>query len=214
MVYAIILFVVITTPSPIHAAPLSDLFTAPDSLIVKIQEKVEYFFAFSDQQKIAVLDKQAERRLAHAKSLVKTADVAKIPALLKEYETLKHKQSELIKVAPATTLVNAEEETVKQQASIEDLKENLPEPMKQVVSESQITVIESMVDSIEEKETNSEVAVTNFIKEIKEVINPTSVEVLESAREIAPGAFAVTPGTQEVAPGSSQTSPGSLETAP
>ena len=87
-----VLFAFLSFPSQAHAAPLGNIFISPDSFIVKIQERIESLFAFNTEQKIIVLERQAERRLTQAENLVKTKDVNKVSSLIKSYETLKEKQ--------------------------------------------------------------------------------------------------------------------------
>src|SRR3989304_6196434 len=91
------LFVLMFSPQQAHATTLNNIFFSPDSFIVKIQERIEYFFAFNTEKKIAVLEKQAERRLTQAENLAKTKNVDKISSLIKSYETLKETQGNLIK---------------------------------------------------------------------------------------------------------------------
>src|SRR3989344_8529321 len=121
LTFSLVLFAFVFSPQPAHAATLNDLFTSPDSFLVKIQERIESFFAFRTEQKITVLERQAERRLTSAENLTKTKDVDKVPSLIKSYETLKEEQGNLIKAASITVPTEVKEQTVKQQARIEDI---------------------------------------------------------------------------------------------
>ena len=208
LIFFIFAISVFMFPRQALAAPLGDIFSSPDSLIVRIQERIEYFFAFNTEQKIVVLDKQAERRLTRAENLVKTGNANKTLSLIKNYETLKERQGGLIIVAPTTVLTEAKERTVQQQARIEGIKKEMPGETRKLIETGQVTIIKTMVENIEAKEDVKEV--TEFVKELKNVIEPGSLVVLEFAREIAPGAFEVTPGTLEVAPGSLETAPGQV----
>ena len=127
LTFFLVLFAFLSFPSQAHAAPLNDIFTSPDSFIVKIQERIESFFAFTTDRKIIVLEKQAERRLAQAESLVKAKDIGKVSSLIKSYETLKENQGNLIKEASTTVPAEVKKQTVRQQARIEDIKKDLPE---------------------------------------------------------------------------------------
>ena len=212
LIFFIFAISVFMFPRQALATPLGDIFSSPASLIVRIQERIEYFFAFNTKQKVVILDKQAERRLTRAENLVKTGDANKTLILIKSYEILKERQGGLIKAAPATVLTEVKERTVQQQARIEGIKKEIHGETKELIETCQVTIIKTMVDNIEAKEDVEEV--TEFVKEIKNVIDPGSLVVLEFAREIAPGAFEISPGSLEVSPGTSETAPGSLETAP
>ena len=196
------LFVIMSSPKLTLAAPLGDIFSSQDSLFVRIQERIEYFFAFNIQQKVIVLEKQAERRLTRAENLVKTKDVGQALSLIKSYEILKEKQGDLIGGAPATVLDKAKEQTIKQQARIEDMKEDMPEEAKELIEDGQKTVIKTMIDTIDDSGTkeNKDEA-TEFAEEIKNVIDPGSNIFVPGTNEVAPGTLEVAPGTSEVAPG-------------
>ena len=196
------LFVIMSSPKPTLAAPLGDIFSSQDSLFVRIQERIEYFFAFNVQQKVIVLEKQAERRLTRAENLVKTKDVGQVLSLIKSYETLKEKQGDLIRGAPTTVLDKAKEQTIKQQARIEVMKEDMSEEAKELIEDGQKTVIKTMIDTIDDSGTkeNKDEA-TEFAEEIKNVIDPGSNIFVPGTNEVAPGTLEVAPGTSEVAPG-------------
>src|SRR3989344_5128143 len=153
LTFSFVLFAFLSFPSQAHAAPLGNIFTSPDSFIVKIQERIEYFFAFTTDRKIIVLEKQAERRLAQAENLIKTKDVNKVSSLIKSYETLKETQGDLIKSASITVPAEVKEQTVQQQARIENMKEDLPEGTQEMIEGSQKTVIKTMMDNIDDSGT-------------------------------------------------------------
>ena len=191
-----------SSPKLTLAAPLGDIFSSQDSLFVRIQERIEYFFAFNIQQKVIVLEKQAERRLTRAENLVKTKDVGQALSLIKSYEILKEKQGDLIGGAPATVLDKAKEQTIKQQARIEDMKEDMPEEAKELIEDGQKTVIKTMMDTIDDSGTKEDKdEATEFAEEIKNVIDPGSNIFVPGTNEVAPGTLEVAPGTSEVAPG-------------
>src|SRR3989344_2942462 len=143
LTFSFVLFVLMFSPRPAHAATLNDLFTSPDSFLVKIQERIESFFAFRTEQKITVLERQAERRLTSAENLTKTKDNNQVLSLIKSYEALKETQGNLIKAASITVPTEVKEQTVKQQARIEDIKKDLPEGTKEIIENSQRTIIKT-----------------------------------------------------------------------
>ena len=195
------LFVVLSFPRQALAAPRAGIFISPDSLFIKIQERIESFFAFRTEQKIIVLEKQAERRLTQAENLMKTGDVGKVSSIIKSYEVLKEAQNTLIKAASITVPAEVKEQTIKQQARIEDMKEDMPESTKEVVEESQRTVIKAVIDNLQDENSGTiENEATKFAEEVKNVIDPGSNIFAPGTNEIAPGTLEVTPGTLEVAP--------------
>jgi len=56
------------TPKTSNAVNLREILTSEGSIIVKMQEKIEYFFAFNVERKVEVLEKQAEKRLNMAQT--------------------------------------------------------------------------------------------------------------------------------------------------
>lgn len=192
------LFVFASSPQQAHATSLNDIFSSPNSLFVKIQERIEYFFAFRIEQKVTVLEKQAERRLRQAENLVKTKDVDQALPLIKSYQTLKEKQGDLIKDAPLTALANAKEQTIRQQARIEEIKKNIPDEVDNIIEDSQREVMKTMVDNIKTEEDESKV--TEFAEEVKNVLDPGSHIFAPGTNEVAPGTLEVAPGTKDIAP--------------
>lgn len=187
-----------SSPKPAHAATLDDIFSSPGSLIVRIQERIEYFFAFKTEQKVAVLDRQAERRLLQAENLVKTKNIDQALPLIKSYQALKERQSDLIKTLPTIDLVGTKEQTIRQQARIEDIKKSTPDEADEIIEESQRTVVKTMVDNIKMEE--DEEKVTEFADEVKNVLDPGTNIFVPGTNEVAPGILEVAPGTKDIAP--------------
>jgi len=209
LTFSLVLFAFVFSPQPAHAATLNDLFTSPDSFLVKIQERIESFFAFRTEQKITVLEKQAERRLTRAEDLTKTKDNNQVLSLIKSYEALKETQGNLIKAASTTVPAHVKEHTVQQQARIEDIKKDLPEGTKEIIENSQRTIIKTVMDNLQDESGTTEIEneAAEFAEEVKNVLDPGS-------NIFAPGTNEVIPGTLEVAPSGSEVAPGSLEVAP
>jgi len=208
LILTLIIFTFMFFAKPAFATSLGGIFHSPDSLIVKIQERFEYLFAFNAEKKVVVLEKQANRRLTGAEKMIVSGNTDKSLSFVRDYETLKEKQGDIIKNAPASVLSEAKKQTVEQQDRIEDIKKDMPDEARDTIEEAQKTAIKTMVDNIKTQKPKNEIEeVTKFIKEVKDVIEPGSVEVLEFAREIAPGAFEVAPSTLEVSPGTHEIAP-------
>lgn len=202
----IIVFFILSFPQRASALSPRDILSSPDSLVVKIQERIEYFFAFNTEKKAAILEKQAERRLTRAKKLIKTKDVDEVSTLIKNYETLKEKQGDLVESASIAILPEIKERTIEQQKRIEDIKEAVPEETKEVIEDVQRTVVTTVIMNVRAKE--GEGKATEFAEGVKEVLTPGSnvLEVVpgENTMEISP----------EVAPGSENIEPGKIDLVP
>ena len=105
----------------------------------------------------------------------------------------------MIKAASTTVLASVKEQTVQQQARIEDIKEDMPEGTKEIIEDNQRTVIKTVMDNLDDSGTIENEA-TEFAKEVKNVLNP--------------GSNIFAPGTLEVAPGEKDIQPGKIDIAP
>ena len=70
------------TPRTARAVDLREVLTSEDSIVVKIQERIEYFFAFKVENKITVLDKHAEKRLVAAQDYAQEGNNEKVQSIL------------------------------------------------------------------------------------------------------------------------------------
>lgn len=173
------LFTFMSSPRQAHAAPLNDIFTSPDSLIVKIQERIEYFFAFNTEQKVIVLEKQAERRLAFAQKWAKEGDDTKTAALIEGYEGVKKKESLLLKDAPASVMKPVKDRIIEEQKTIEEIKDDVGDEVKDSIEDTQKTVIGDAIGMVKAKEGESKA--TEFAAKIADFVAPGVLEV------VAPG---------------------------
>ena len=216
LTFFLVLFAFLSFPSQAHAAPLNDIFTSPDSFIVKIQERIESFFAFTTDRKIIVLEKQAERRLTQAENLVKAKDIGKVSSLIKSYETLKENQGNLIKEASTTVPAEVKEHTVQQQARIENIKKDLSKETKEIIENSQRTVIKTVIDNLQDESGTTEIEneASEFAEEVKNVLDPGSNIFAPGTNEVTPGTLNVAPGASEVAPGGNDIQPGKTDIVP
>lgn len=166
-------------PKPALAAPLDDIFSSPDSFIVKIQERIEYFFAFNTERKVVVLEKQAERRLAFAQKWAKEGDDTKTAALIESYEGVKKKESLLLKDAPASVMKPVKEKIIEEQKTIEEIKDDVGDKAKDSIEDTQKTVIGDAIGMVKAKE--GEGKATEFAVKIADFVAPGVLEV------VAPG---------------------------
>ena len=76
-------------PKNLFAIDSQSTTTSQDSVFVKIQEGIEYFFAFTTEKKVKVLEKHAEKRLAKAQSFAEENGNEEVQNLLQNYLQIK-----------------------------------------------------------------------------------------------------------------------------
>jgi hypothetical protein len=155
-------------PKVSRAASLREALTSEDSIVVKIQEGVEYFFAFSVEKKVEVLEKHAEKRLTMAQSNVDQGDTQKVQNLLRKYLQIKEKQNNLLgKTSSEEVLGVVEERTIEQQKTMEEIKTKIDEDVKQEV----IQVQEQVVNQVAERviDVNGSEGTTEFLQKVEHV---------------------------------------------
>ena len=107
-------------PKASYAFSLQEMFTSENSVITKIQERIEYFFAFKVENKVAVLEKQAEKRLVMAQGYAKEGNNERVKSLMQSYLQIKEQQNDLLeKTSNKKVLDTVEERTVEQQKTME-----------------------------------------------------------------------------------------------
>src|SRR4030066_1527882 len=89
-------FICLLNPKPSKAIDLREVLTSESSIIVKIQEGIEYFFAFKVENKITVLEKHAEKRLVMAQGYADQGNNERMQNLLQNYLQIKERQNDLL----------------------------------------------------------------------------------------------------------------------
>jgi hypothetical protein len=137
------------TPKTSNAVNLQEILTSGNSTMVKIQEGIEYFFAFRTAKKVEVLEKQAEKRLNMAQKYVDQKDNEKIQNMFQNYLQIKGKQNDLLeKTDEKDILRDVEESTIEQQKTMEEIKKKLNEDGKQNVVDIQEKVVNQVSQRI------------------------------------------------------------------
>lgn len=136
-------------PSQATAFSLSGLFSSQDSWLTRLQEKIEVTLARNTDDKIKVLERQAQKRLDLAKKQAEKGNFSAATALIKSYQTVKGKEGTILVKASPALMIQAQEQTLKQQSQIEDLKrlaapENVP-----ALTEIQQAVTNNVKSSLE-----------------------------------------------------------------
>ncbi len=158
-------------PKTAYAFSLQETFASENSVITRIQEGIEYFFAFKVENKVAVLEKQAEKRLIMAQGYSKEGNNERVKNLIQSYLQIKEKQNDLLGKTSDEKLLNAvEERTVEQQKTMEEIKTRIGEGMKQEVVQAQEQVVNQVAEKIVEvKGTEGK---TEFFEKVEHVWAP------------------------------------------
>ncbi len=182
------LFTFIALPCSAQAVELPEVITSPNSLITKIQEGVEYFFAFGTEKKVEVLEKHAEKRLAAAQTQADLGDDQEVQSLVQNYLQVKEKQDGLLdKTDQGEVLGAVQERTIQQQRNQinEDAKREVVRVQERVVNQVAKRVVE--VDGPEGQ--------TEFFNEVEHVWAPGTGPGGEAGVVVEGGETQFAPGT-------------------
>jgi len=161
----------LVAPQPSEAINLRETLISESSILTKIQEGIEYFFAFKVENKIAVLEKQADNRLVLAQSYIDNKNDQKLKSVMQDYLQIKEKQSNLLAKTGDRKVLNAvEERTVVQQKTMEEMKTQINEVGKQNV----VKIQEQVVNQVAEKvvATEGTEGATEFLNKVEHVWAP------------------------------------------
>lgn len=181
-------------PKTSKAVDLREVFTSEDSFVVKIQEGIQYFFAFKVEKKVEVLDRQAEKRLTMAQGYAQEGNDEKVQSLLQDYLKIKERQNVLLgKTDDGEVLGAVEERTIEQQKTMEEIKTLINEDGKQNVVQVQEQVVNQVAERI--IEVNGAEGQTEFFQKIEHVWAPGTGPGGEAGVVIEGGTMQFAPGT-------------------
>lgn len=158
-------------PKTSQAVNLQEMLTSEDSIVTKIQEGIEYFFAFRVEKKVEVLEKHAEKRLVRAQGYAEDGSNKKVQNVLQNYLQIKERQNNLLgKTNGGEVLGKVEKRTIEQQKTIEEIKTKIDEGVKQKV----IQVQEQVVNQVAKRviEVNGSEGATEFLNKVVHVWAP------------------------------------------
>jgi len=187
------LIVGLTVPKTTHAFDIRDVFTMGNSIVVNIQEKVEYLFTFGVDKKVEVLEKQAERKLETAQNNVKNGDDSKVPNLLQNYLQIKNRQNDLLDDADEGVMEKVEDRTLGQQIVMEGMKGKIDEDTKQEMIQVQEQVVNQVAQRV--VEVNGKEGQTEFLNKVEHVWAPGTGPGGEAGVIIEGGTMRFAPGT-------------------
>ena len=145
----LLLFVGLFVPKTSRAIDFKETLTSENSIIVKIQEGIEYFFAFKIQDKVTVLEKHAEKRLVMAQNYAEGGKQEKVGSTLQDYLEIKDRQNELLdKTDSGEVLGEVAERTLDQQKTMEQIKLRVDEDGKKEIIQIQERVVNQVAQRI------------------------------------------------------------------
>lgn len=195
--FLLILFIPILTliltlvfPSKAYAMTVGEIFTSPESILVRVQERIEYALTFNIDRKILVLEKHAKRRLDYAGKRAKEGDDTQTAVLVKSYEGTKKKENLLLKDAPVSVMELFKERVTEEQKTIEEIKDDVGDEVKNSIENTQKTIISDAIETVKTKE--GEGKATEFAAKIADFVNPNVIpHVIKEdgggGSEMAPG---------------------------
>lgn len=189
------------TPQASKAVDLKQVLTSENSIITKIQEGVEYFFAFKTENKIKVLEKQAERRLTMAKGYADQGNDERVQSVMQSYLQIKEKENDLLgETDTKNVLGDVEERTIEQQKTMEEIKTKIDDNGKQGVIEVQEKVVNQVGQRV--IEVNGTKGQAEFFNKVEHVWAPGTGPGGEAGVVIKGGAMEFAPGTSAGGAGS------------
>jgi len=178
-----------------------------DSLMTSIMEKIEYFFTFGADKKVAVLEKQAENRLDKARDFADDGNIEKFQNQLQNYLGKKEEQHNLLgKTDGKGVLKEVEERTIEQQKTMEDIKTIVDDGMKQEIIQVQEQVVNQVAQRV--VDVNGKEGQTEFFNNVEHVWAPGTGPGGEAGTSFAPGTSGTGTGGVVVKGGLIQFAPG------
>jgi len=194
-------------PKTAQAFDLQEALTSGDSIVVKIQEGIEYFFAFKVENKVAVLEKHAEKRLTMAQGYAEKGNNEKVQNLMQNYLQIKERQNNLLgKTDNEKALGEVEERTIYQQKTMEEIKTKIDEDGKQNVIQVQERVVNQVAERI--VKINGTKGQTEFFQKVEHIWAPGTGPGGEAGTSFMPGTSGTGNGGVVIKGGSMQFAPG------
>lgn len=181
-------------PKASRALDLQEALTSENSIVVKIQEGIEYFFAFRIENKVAVLEKQAEKRLIMAQGYAEEGDNERVQNLLQNYLQIKERQNNLLgKTDDGDLLGEVEERTIEQQKTMEGIKTKIDKDGVQNIVQVQERVVNQVAQRV--IDINGTEGQTEFFNKVEHVWAPGTGPGGEAGVVIEGGTMQFAPGT-------------------
>lgn len=190
---------VLVSPKVSRAFSLQESITSENSIITKVTEGIEYFFAFKVENKVRVLEKHAEKRLVMAQNYAEEGNNERVQELVQSYLQIKERENNLLGQVDSQVLGAVAENTIEQQIIMEEIKTNTIDEVKTEVMQVQEQVVNQVAERI--VEVNGPEGQTEFFQEVEHVWAPgTGPGGGESGVVIEGGQMQFAPGTSAGGP--------------
>lgn len=194
-------------PRTSKAVGLQGMLASGNSIVVKVQEGIEYFFAFGTGNKVAVLEKRAEKRLNSAQNYADSGDDQMVQNLLQNYLQVKNQQDGLLaKTDDKNVIDGVGERTIEQQKTMEGIKNKIDENGKEGVIDVQEQVVNQVAKRI--IVANGKEGQTEFFNKVEHIWAPGTGPGGEAGTTFAPGTSGVGSGGVTIKGGGTQYAPG------
>ncbi len=194
LITLLFLSVILLIPKISKAADAPKTSASKNSIFLKIQEGIEYFFAFGADKKVAVLEKHAETRLDMAQDYAEDGNQEKVQNSLQNYLQTKEKQDNFLeKTDNSDVLGSVQERTIDQQKTMEEIKMKVDEGVKQEIVQVQEKVVNQVAKRV--VVTNGTEGQTEFFQKVEHVWAPGTGPGGEAGVVIEGGTMQFAPGT-------------------
>jgi len=200
-------------PKTTHAVDLKEFTSSENSIVLKIQEGIQYLFAFKVDQKVQVLEKHAEKRLVMAQDYADKGNQERTQNLVQNYLQIKERQNDLLeKTIDGDILGMVEDRTIEQQKTMEEIKTKIDDNGKQNV----VSVQEKVVNQVAQRiiEVNGKEGQTEFFNKVEHVWAPGTGPGGEAGVTIEGGKTQYAPGTSGGGKGGVVVEGGTIQFAP
>lgn len=178
------------------------MLTSEDSIVVKIQERFEYFFAFRIENKVAALEKHAEKRLVAAQDYSEEGNTEKVQNMIQSYQQIKERQNNLLeRIDDGEVLGVVAGRTIDQQKTMEEIKNRVDPATKNMVVQVQEQVVNQVAKRV--VDVNGLEGATEFLNKVEHVWAPGTGPGGESGVVVVGGTIQFAPGTSAGGPAGS-----------
>lgn len=119
-----------------------------ETILTKVQESIEYFFTFKTENKIQVLENNAEKRLTWAQEYANVGNEEKVKNMVQSYQQIKEKQENLLGKIDGEVLGTVAERTIEQQETMEKLKVVTSDAVDNWIVDTQENVVNGVAQKI------------------------------------------------------------------
>jgi 6-pyruvoyl-tetrahydropterin synthase len=198
LVILFLLTIALLVPKNSIAAETDGILASVDSTITKIQEEIKYLFTFKVENKVQVLEKNAEKRLTWAQNYANEGNNEGVQNMIQSYQQIKERQNSLLGKIDGQVLGAVADNTIEQQKTMEDIKTKINNEVKNEIIQVQEKVVNQVAERI--VVVNGTEGQTEFFNKVEHVWAP-GTEPKDGQPHTA--GVVIEGGTMQFAPGTS-----------